>query len=364
MQLEVRGVSITYGGPDVVRDVSIGLAEGAIGCLLGPSGCGKTTLLRAIAGFEPVRAGTIALGGVEVARPGHALPPEARRVGMVFQDLALFPHLTTAGNIAFGLRTRDKAARAARVAELLALIGLPEAGPRYPHELSGGQQQRVALARAMAPRPALLLLDEPFASLDQEIRESLAREVGRILKEQGMTALLVTHDQREAFAVADEIGVMSGGRIEQWGTGDALYGRPATPFVARFIGEGALLPGTLQADGRVATELGLLAVVAVGEEGLRPGAAVEVLVRPEDLGFTEAAAPVAEVVRRDFRGADALYTLRLASGSEVQVRAPGGATQAVGERVTLRPSGRRHVAFPDRLRVPLVEHLPKASWSR
>ncbi|MDZ7642672.1 MAG: ABC transporter ATP-binding protein [Desulfurivibrio sp.] len=256
MQLALQAVRVAYGGPDIVKGVSLGLAGGTIGCLLGPSGCGKTTLLRAIAGFEPVVSGEIRLGGRRVAGSGVMVPPEKRRVGMVFQDLALFPHLSNADNIAFGLRHLDTRQRRRRVAELLALINLEESGTLYPHQLSGGQQQRVALARAMAPRPELLLLDEPFSSLDMEIREKLAREVARLLKQEELTALLVTHDQFEAFAMADEIGVLREGELVQWDSAYNLYHRPHNPFVADFIGEGVLLPGVVKEGGVVATGLG------------------------------------------------------------------------------------------------------------
>ena len=200
----------------VVDDVSLSLDAGDIGCLLGPSGCGKTTVLRPIAGFEPVRAGRIRLGGATLSSPDVHLPPERRRVGMMFQEYALFPHLSAAKNVAFGLRRLDRAAQQARVTEMLALVGLAEAGERYPHELSGGQQQRIALARALAPSPAVLLLDEPFSNLDGGTRERLTAEVRGILKKAGQTAILVTHNEAEAHAMADRIGVMHNGRITHW----------------------------------------------------------------------------------------------------------------------------------------------------
>src|SRR5688572_8452812 len=226
--LEVRYVSHGYDGRPVLDGLTFRLAPGAIGCLLGPSGCGKTTVLRCIAGFEPVRRGEIVLHGETMSRPGRTVPAERRRIGMVFQDYALFPHLTAERNIAFGLRNADAAERRARVAELLDIVGLHGVATRYPHELSGGQQQRVALARALAPRPELMLLDEPFSNLDVEMRERLAIEVRDILKQQKTTAILVTHDQHEAFNIADEIGLMAHGRIEQWDTPYRLYHEPAT----------------------------------------------------------------------------------------------------------------------------------------
>ncbi|MBT2300295.1 ABC transporter ATP-binding protein [Variovorax paradoxus] len=222
--LQLDGVRIAYDGArglhTVVDGFSLALDAGRIGCLLGPSGCGKTTVLRAIAGFEPVRAGQIRLGDKLLSSPTTHLPPEQRRVGMMFQEYALFPHLTAAQNVGFGLRRLARAERDARVAAMLALVGLAEAGERYPHELSGGQQQRIALARALAPAPALLLLDEPFSNLDAGTRERLTAEVREILKAAGQTAMLVTHNEAEAQAMADHIGVMHNGRLTRW-TGDA-----------------------------------------------------------------------------------------------------------------------------------------------
>jgi iron(III) transport system ATP-binding protein len=218
--LHLESIQLAYDTPrglhTVVDDFSLSLAAGDIACLFGPSGCGKTTVLRAIAGFEPLRAGTIRLDDVALSSARTHLPPEQRRVGMMFQEYALFPHLSAAKNVAFGLRRLGRAAQEARVAEMLALVGLAEAGERYPHELSGGQQQRIALARALAPSPALLLLDEPFSNLDGGTRERLTAEVRGILKQAGQTAILVTHNEAEAHAMADRIGVMHNGRITHW----------------------------------------------------------------------------------------------------------------------------------------------------
>lgn len=221
VSLSLDGVRITYRGArewhTAVDNFSLLLPAGRIGCLLGPSGCGKTTVLRAIAGFEPLRAGAILLGDKLLSSPTTHVPPEQRRVGMMFQEYALFPHLNAAHNVAFGLRRLPREARAAKVDEMLALVGLHDAGERFPHELSGGQQQRVALARALAPAPALLLLDEPFSNLDSSTRERLTAEVRDILKAAGQTAMLVTHNEAEAHAMADRIGVMHNGRLVRWG---------------------------------------------------------------------------------------------------------------------------------------------------
>ncbi|CAM3672736.1 ABC transporter ATP-binding protein [Bordetella sputigena] len=242
--LELDRLSLAYDTPHgtrrVVDGLTLALPGGHIGCLLGSSGCGKTTVLRAIAGFEPPVDGRILLDGAELSTPTHCVAPERRRVGMMFQDYALFPHLNVRRNVAFGLRRMERARQERRVAEMLELVGLAQAGDSYPHELSGGQQQRVALARALAPSPDLLLLDEPFSNLDADARERLAFEVRDILKQTGHTAMLVTHDQAEAFAIADRIGVMSEGRVAQWDTPYNLRHHPATPFVADFIRREAL----------------------------------------------------------------------------------------------------------------------------
>ncbi len=238
--LKLDRLTLAYEGDrglllPVVQNLSLTLEQGHIGCLLGPSGCGKTTILRAIAGFEPVRAGIISLAGQTLSSCDSLTAPEHRQVGMMFQDYALFPHLTVEQNIAFGLRRRSKSARRSRVEEMLSLTALENTRARYPHELSGGQQQRVALARALAPEPRLLLLDEPFSNLDVDTRERLAYEVRDILQKTGHTAILVTHNQAEAFAIADRIGVMREGLIEQWGTPYQLHQHPASSFVGDFI---------------------------------------------------------------------------------------------------------------------------------
>lgn len=237
--LELDHISVSYptarARQPVVRGLSLGLDSGRIACLLGASGCGKTTVLRAIAGFEPLDAGEIRLNGRMLSSTRLCVEPERRRVGMVFQDYALFPHLSVRGNVAFGLQRSSAAQRARRVADMLDLVGLQAFADRYPHELSGGQQQRVALARALAPEPDLLLLDEPFSNLDVDARERLACELRDILKSAGRTALMVTHNQAEAFAIADHIGVMQCQCLAQWDTPDALRHRPASAEVARFI---------------------------------------------------------------------------------------------------------------------------------
>jgi iron(III) transport system ATP-binding protein len=339
--LQVEGVSISYGAHAAVRDVSLQVGPGAIGCLLGPSGSGKTTLLRAVAGFERVERGEIRIEGRVVSSPRMHVQPEQRHVGMVFQEHALFPHLCVADNVGFGLRRLSARERATRVAELLATVGLASVARRYPYELSGGQRQRVALARALAPRPALLLLDEPFSNLDVELRERLSLEVRVILKRYGATAVLVTHDQHEAFAMADEIGVMHDGRIEQWASPYDLYHRPATQFVADFVGQGVFLDGQVVGEREVEIELGRLP--ARVPDDCRPGCAecedgcrVSVLLRPDDVVHDEAAPVQAEVVAKAFRGAEFLYTLRLAGGTEVLSLVPSHHDHGIGERIGIR----------------------------
>jgi iron(III) transport system ATP-binding protein len=335
-------VSHAYGHHAVVEDLSFQLHPGEIGCLLGASGCGKTTVLRLIAGFETPTQGTISLRDAVVGAPRHCLPAERRNIGMVFQDYALFPHLSVAGNISFGIR--EKSALAGRqVDELLAIVGLSGQGSKYPHELSGGQQQRVALARALAPRPHLMLLDEPFSNLDVELRERLSLEVRDILKETGTAAILVTHDQHEAFAVADVVGIMHAGRIEQWDTPYNLYHRPATRHVADFVGQGVFLPGRVLGAATVAIELGTLGCRlprdAAGDD------TVDILLRPDDIVHDDAAPTQAEIVAKAFRGAEFLYTLQLSSGARVLSLVPSHHNHAVGEMIGIRLDADHVVAF-------------------
>lgn len=341
--LEISGLEVAYDNRAVVRDLALQLQAGEIGCLLGASGCGKTTALRAIAGFEPLRAGQIVLQGETVSTAGFSLPPEARRVGMVFQDFALFPHLDVAGNVGFGLGRLPRRERAARVQQMLALVGLQDYAARMPHQLSGGQQQRVALARALAPAPRLLLLDEPFSSLDAELRESLAQEVRAILKQAGTTAILVTHDQHEAFAMADWVGVMHEGRLRQWSTPYQLYHRPADRYVADFIGEGRWLPGQANAAGVITTELGELAGIRCTEDGA--AGKLDILIRPDDVVHDDASPQQAKVLHKAFRGAEFLYTLALPSGQTVLALVASHHDHAIGENIGIRLELDHLIAF-------------------
>jgi iron(III) transport system ATP-binding protein len=341
--LEIDSIRCGFGQQLVVDDLSLGLRPGSMACLLGPSGCGKTTVLRAVAGFEPLLGGEIRLAGQSVSRPGRLLPPEQRGLGMVFQDYALFPHLRVGENVAFGLRGRSRAERRRSAAEMLELVGLTGYGRRYPHELSGGQQQRVAVARALAPRPRLLLLDEPFSNLDVELRERLAIDIRNILKERGIASLFVTHDQHEAFVLGEQIGVMHGGRILQWDTPFNIYHEPANRFVADFIGQGRLIPGVLAAPDTVETALGRLS-------GSRSypwpaGSELELLLRPDDLALDGSGHP-ARVVERAFKGAETLYTLRLEDGTEVLSLVPSHQEHPLGAEVRVRVVAEHLILFP------------------
>jgi iron(III) transport system ATP-binding protein len=339
--LEIDRLSCAYAGQPAVRELGLTLRPGELGCLLGPSGCGKTTLLRAIAGFHAPESGTLRLRGLD-ALP---LPPEKRGLGFVFQDLALFPHLTVADNVGFGLHRLDAAARRTRCLETLQLLGLQDMADRYPHELSGGQQQRVALARSLAPRPDLLLLDEPFSSLDADLRGRLRDELRALLKRLGIAALLVTHDQEEAFAFADTVGVMNAGRLLQWAPGFELYHRPATPFVASFVGEGRFLAARVIDGRRVSTVLGEL---TVGSDLPFPaGSAVRVLLRPDDLMPSDESGIEAEVSAVAFRGAETLHTLKLPDGTALTALFPSHQQREPGDRVRVRPDLAHVVVFAD-----------------
>jgi iron(III) transport system ATP-binding protein len=344
--LDLQEISYAFDKQPVVERLSLQLTAGSIACLLGPSGCGKTTVLRCIAGFEAVSEGRIELNGQLVSSTAVHLPAERRRIGMVFQDYALFPHMTVAANIGFGLHGAPGSA--ARVTELLATVGLAGQGDKFPHELSGGQQQRVALARALAPRPQLLLLDEPFSSLDVDLRERLALEVRSILRAEGATAILVTHDQHEAFALGDEIGVMHDGKIQQWDTPYNLYHRPSNRFVADFVGQGVFLPGQVLADGSIRIVLGILTSHSLCAWPAPPvGQAVSVLLRPDDVVHDDASPLLAEVVDKAFRGAHFLYTLKLADGSQVLSLVPSHHNHALGEWIGIALDVDHIVAFAD-----------------
>ncbi|WKB52196.1 ABC transporter ATP-binding protein [Eleftheria terrae] len=358
MFLEIEHVVIRYPGSQAthpaVDDVSFTLQAGEIGVLIGPSGCGKTSLLRAIAGLERIQGGRVRIAGQALSevgggRPLH-LPPERRQIGMVFQDYALFPHLTVAQNIAFGIPHLGRAARQQRVAEMLDLVGLGQVAQRLPHQLSGGQQQRIALARALAPQPRLLLLDEPFSNLDVDLRERLAQEVRAILKQASTTALLVTHDQLEAFAVGDLIGVMYQGRLQQWDDAYQLYHRPTTRFVADFIGHGVFTPARIVDSARgpvVRTPLGdLIDLQECPLPSAYPAGECDVLLRADDIVHDDESPVKARIERKAFRGSEFLYTLRLASGEQVLAHVPSHHDHSPGEWIGIRPEVDHVVTFP------------------
>lgn len=344
-QIELHQVSVNYGSFAAVRAVSLHLEKGQIGCLLGPSGCGKTTLLRAIAGFEPVAAGEISLQGALISSPGRTLAPELRRVGMVFQDFALFPHLNIERNIGFGLAGSSRLTRQKRIDELLELVGLKHLARSWPHELSGGQQQRVALARALAPDPEILLLDEPFSGLDSELREQLAGEVRSLLKHNNVTAILVTHDQHEAFAMADHITLLQNGRIAQSDSAYNLYHKPHNEFVAGFIGQGSIIAAQVNADGELSNGLGAL------DKTLLPGdeaGTLKLLLRPEDIEYTPHSTTQLLVTARTFRGAHYLYELQLPDGQPVSCLVPSHVDALPGDTLPIAFNLRHVVVFTEK----------------
>jgi len=333
-QLEIDQINVHLGDQHIIKDMSFSLAQGEIGCLLGPSGCGKTTMLRTIAGFQTPSTGSVLIAGEQIRGNHCETKPEMCHIGMVFQDLALFPHMTVRKNIAFGMRNARKKQINERVDELLELVAMTEYANSYPHELSGGQQQRVALIRAMAPRPPVLLLDEPFSSQDTERRVQLAHEVREILKRDGVTAILVTHDQYEAFAIADHIGVINEGRLRQWDNAFDLYHTPADRFVADFIGEGVFVCGNTLENNQIQTELGIIQ----GEltEQFSAGTQIELLVRPDDIIHDDNSQTKATVIAKDFRGAGHLYTLRMPGSTRLLCLAPSHHNHAIGEQFGVR----------------------------
>ena len=359
--LNVEELVVGYDNLTIVDGLSLTLQQGEIGCFLGYSGCGKTTALRAIAGLEPSRQGSIQLNGQQLTeqnkRKSFAVAPAKRGMGMVFQDYALFGHLSVAKNIGFGLNKWSAADKKARVAEMLELVGLTEHANKRPSELSGGQQQRVALARALAPKPKLLLLDEPFSNLDVVLRESLAMSVRDILKRTNTTAILVTHDQNEAFALADKVGVMHQGKLVQWATPSELYHEPISPFVAEFVGEGAMIDGIIK-EGHVETALGdIFRRMEVCDIEGQPqyceydypnGTPIKVLVRPDDIIHDDDSPQTAMVIGRVFRGANYLYRLQLSNGQSVLSLVPSHHNHAIGTRIGILPILEHVVVFDEK----------------
>jgi iron(III) transport system ATP-binding protein len=339
--LELRSVSCAYDPHrPAIRDISFSVREGEILCLLGPSGCGKTTVLRAIAGFEPVRSGEIFLSGRRVSSSSETIPTEERHVGMVFQEYALFPHLRAADNIAFGLRHLSRSERESRVQEMLRLTGLEGFERRYPHELSGGQQQRVALARALAQNPVVLLMDEPFSNLDPDMASRMRQDLHTLLRRMKTTTILVTHDHDEAFAMADRIAVLNHGMLEQIDSPELIYHLPSTPFVADFVGQADFITGHIQ-QGMVHTELGEFPNTLAGEEGTP----VVVMIRPDDIHLLPNKSAGSRIVARQFRGSENLYTVRLGSGQIVHSSESSTSVYQEGTAVELRVSATHTVLF-------------------
>ena len=341
--LELQEVTKQYAphAPPSVNAVSFSAARGEIVTLIGPSGCGKTTTLRLIAGFEQPDSGSIRLAGQIVADKKHSTPPEARGVGMVFQDHALFPHLPVAENVAFGLSHKDKRARQEQVDYMLKLVGLEKLASRFPHELSGGERQRVALARALAPRPVVVLLDEPFSNLDADHRAEMREQVRAILKMLSATAIFVTHDHEEALFMGDRVAVLNGGRVEQVGTPEEIFHAPVTRFVAEFMGHTDFLPGTVTANG-VETEIGVLAQAVEWPVG----SLVEVAFRADDVAIAPDASSPARIFARHFKGALNVYRVRLPSGRLIHSLQPHTLALPVGASVRVQAApGHRLACF-------------------
>jgi iron(III) transport system ATP-binding protein len=338
----VHGVSKRFAGVRAVEAAELCVDHGELVALLGPSGCGKTTLLRLIAGFERPDAGEVCLDGTVVAKPGRFVAPERRRVGMVFQDYALFPHLNVAENIGFGV---SRQGRTERIGELLELVGLVGCERRYPHELSGGQQQRVALARALAPRPAIVMLDEPWSNIDPLLRGSMRDELAAIVRAARVTVLLVTHDREEAFSIADRVAIMRDGRIVQAAAAEDLYLSPVDRWTAEFVGAGNFVPGTI--DGEVVeTRLGRFAAQAANSNGFAQAkSGVDALIRPEQVRLRPDPEGTAVVVSREFRGHDVFYRVRLEDGTMLVSQRPSTEHVPLGASVSLEADPARVPVF-------------------
>lgn len=340
--LTITDLSFSVDQKTILSDVKLTLNQGQIATLLGPSGCGKTSLLRLIAGFSPPSSGTISLNGDVISTPTCVLPTEKRGIGMIFQDYALFPHLSVYDNLVFGLsKTQPKTAKQ-RVSELLDMVGLSGYENRYPHELSGGEQQRIAIARAVAPQPQLLLMDEPFASLDANLRERLVHDLGELLKTLNITTILVTHDQREAFAISEYIGLMNAGNVLQWDTPYQIYHEPNDPFVANFVGQGVMVRAKVLTDTAVDSALGVVQSRVPLHETV--GNNLCMLIRPDDIVEDKGSSLSATIMQKWFHGANTLYELHF-NGVKLVANLNSHADYAVGDSVPFAVKADHLVTF-------------------
>lgn len=344
-QLQLKNVTAGHQGKHHIKDITFHIQQGDIACILGPSGCGKTTLLRTIAGFQPILEGEINIKGQTVTTPEKKHPPEKRQIGMVFQDFALFPHLTVEENITFGLKTKNKIETQKTLEPINELLQLQDLQTRYIHQLSGGQQQRIAIARALAPNPKLILMDEPFSSLDNTLRKQLTQQLRKLLKEQGSTAIIVTHDQEEALTLSDKIGVMNEGKLHQWGPPYQLYHEPTDKFVANFIGHGAFIPGKMKTPTSVETELGTL----TGDRAYpyEKNTNVTILIRPDDILPTKQSKLHGTITNKAFKGSNTLYTLTLPSSQQIYAQFPSHHDHNVGEQIPIKIAADHLIAFPN-----------------
>jgi iron(III) transport system ATP-binding protein len=337
----LKDISKTFGSVTAIPELTLEIKKGEFFSLLGPSGCGKTTILRLIAGLEKPDKGNIAIGERVVAG-SEWVQPEKRRIGLVFQDYALFPHMTVFKNIAFGLTGCSKNELKKKVIELLNVIGLSNMADRYPHELSGGQQQRVALARALAPSPQVMLLDEPFSNLDADLRMELRTETKRILKESGTTAILVTHDQEEAFSLSDRVGVLNNGRLEQVGTPDEIYHRPITRFVAGFVGRADFVRGRIEGNS-VISGIGAFPLAGEIQHGFQD---VDMMIRPDDVDFVIDPKGNASIIEAEFLGAEIIYKISLLDGKVIHSIKSSTKIFSVGSRVSISVDPSHITVFP------------------
>jgi iron(III) transport system ATP-binding protein len=339
-EIELDQVTKTYPASPlpVLSRVCLDVAQGEILALLAPSGSGKTTLLRVIAGFETPDAGTVRIHGNDA----RSLRPDQRGIGMVFQEGLLFPHLSVEQNVGFGLHRLSRTQQREKVGAIMEMMGLASFADRYPHELSGGQQQRVALARALAPAPTIMLLDEPFAHLDRNLRTAMQQEVTATLRRIGSTVIFVTHDHEEAFAVADRVAILNAGRLEQHDTPDVVYHLPATPFVAKFVGDADFIPGVVS-SGEVTTELGNFPA----PPSFSPGARVQMMIRPDDVDLLPASGGKTTIISRQFKGSENCYGLRLPSGHHLFSSQHSLAIYPIGARVDVKLTATHTVLFPE-----------------